>query len=137
MANNYAVTYTYDVANELTAAGGSRTESYGYDSGGNRNTTGYATTTGNEMTASPGYTYTYDSEGNSTAQTDTMLGNVTTFSYDYRDRLTGATEKHSGGSVIMQATYNYDSLNRRIGTDVDADGAGPNAPVQTWMVYDG
>lgn len=137
VAYNYAVTYTYDATNELTAAGGSRTESYGYDSGGNRNTTGYTTATGNELAAAPGFTYTYDAEGNTTAQTETATGNVTTYSYDYRDRLTGATEKNSSGTVIMQATYTYDALNRRIGTDVDADGAGVGSPVQTWMVYDG
>jgi RHS repeat-associated protein len=47
------------------------------------------------------------------------------------------TEKNSGGSTIMQATYVYDALGRRIGTKVDDDGSGPHAAVQTWMVYDG
>jgi len=32
-------TFTYDNTNQLTAVGGSRTESYGYDANGNRNTT--------------------------------------------------------------------------------------------------
>ena len=137
IAYNYSVTYTYDAANELTAAGGSRTESYGYDSGGNRNTTGYTTAAGNELTAAPGFTYTYDAQGDTTAQTETGTGKVTTFSYDYRDRLTGVTQKDNKAAVIMQATYTYDALDRRIGTDVDADGAGVGSPVQTWMVYDG
>jgi YD repeat-containing protein len=57
-------TLTYDNTNQLTAVGGSRTESYGYDANGNRNTTGYTTGTDNEMTASPGATYSYDAEGN-------------------------------------------------------------------------
>jgi RHS repeat-associated protein len=130
------VTYSYDNTNQLTAAGGSRSESYGYDANGNRNTTGYTVGSGNKLSAAPGYTYTYDSEGNLTAKTETGTGNVTTYSYDYRNRMTGVTEKNSGGSVIMQATYTYDALNRRIGTKVDADGAGAGSAVQTWMVYD-
>ena len=120
-----------------TGAAGSRAETYTYDSGGNRTMTGYATGTGNELTAAPGYTYTYDAEGNLTGKTQTSGGNNWAYTYDYRDRLTVATEKNSGGSVISQSTYTYDALNRRIGTDVDADGAGPNAPVQSWTVYDG
>ena len=60
------VTYSYDSGGELLSASGSRTESYSYDSGGNRTMTGYTTGTGNELTASPGYTYTYDNEGNLT-----------------------------------------------------------------------
>jgi YD repeat-containing protein len=54
-----SVTYSYDNANELTGVSGARAETYSYDSGGNRNMSGYTTTTGNEMTASPGFTYTY------------------------------------------------------------------------------
>jgi RHS repeat-associated protein len=133
------VTYSYDNNNELTAAGDSRTESYGYDSGGNRNTTGYTVpaNSGNEETAAPGETYTYDAEGNLTGKTDTGISNTWAFTWDDRNRLTGVTEKNSGGSVIMQATYTYDALNRRIGTDVDDDGSGPHSPVQTWFVYDG
>ncbi|MGH9093804.1 MAG: RHS repeat domain-containing protein, partial [Acidimicrobiales bacterium] len=122
-------TFTYDDAGQLTAVGGARTESYGYDSGGNRDTTGYTTVAGNELTAAPGYTYTYDAEGNMTARTATASGDVTTFAYDYHNRLTGATEKTSGGSLLMQATYTYDPTGRRIGTDVGG--------TQTWTAYDG
>ena len=35
-------------------------ESFTYDANGNETGTGYTTTTGNEQTASPGYTYTYE-----------------------------------------------------------------------------
>jgi len=37
----------------------------------------------------------------------------------------------------MRATYTYDALDRRIATEVDDDGAGPNDPVTRWTVYDG
>jgi RHS repeat-associated protein len=131
------VTYGYDATSQLTSARGARTEDYGYDANGNRDTTGYTVSGGNRMTASPGATYTYDPAGNVSAKTETGTGRVTTFSYDYRNRLTGVTRKDSGGSVIMQATYTYDPLDRRIGTRTDDDGAGPNPAVQTWTAYDG
>src|SRR5262249_35358176 len=76
------------------------------------------------LTASPGYTYTYDAEGNLTSQTNTSTHVVTTYSYDYRDRLTGVTV---GGTAT--ATFTYDGLDRRIGFQVSG--------TQTWTVYDG
>ncbi len=118
------VTYSYDSGGELLSASGSRTESYSYDSGGNRTMTGYTTGTGNELSASPGYTYTYDNEGNLTGQTNTSTHVVTTYTYDNRNRLTEVT---TGGTVV--ATYTYDALDRRIGIDDNG--------TQTWTVYDG
>ena len=104
--------------------GGSRTESYSYDLNGNRNSSGYTTGTDNEQTASPGYTYTYDSAGNLTAQTNTSTHVITSYTYDYRNRL---TEVKVGGTI--EATYTYDALDRRIGID--------DSGTQTWTVYDG
>ncbi|MGC8642678.1 MAG: RHS repeat-associated core domain-containing protein [Isosphaeraceae bacterium] len=118
------VTYSYDSGGELLTARGSRTEDYSYDSGGNRNSSGYTTGTGNELTASPGYTYTYDAEGNMTAQTNTSTHVTTSYSYDNRNRLTQVTV---GGTVV--ATYTYDALNQRIGFKDNG--------TQTWTVYDG
>jgi RHS repeat-associated protein len=128
------VTYTYDSGGQLLTARGSRTENYDYDSGGNRKT-GYTTGAGNELTAGAGYTFTYDNEGNLTGKTSTA--NAWTYAYDYRNRMTGAVEKNSVGTTIMQATYTYDAQDRRIGFKVDDDGSGPHAAVQTWAVYDG
>ncbi len=119
-------TYTYDNSNELTAVNrnGSQVESYSYDNNGNRTGTGYSTGVDNEQTASPGYTYTYDKAGNLISQTNTSTHVVTTYTYDFRNRLTEVT---TGGTVV--ATYTYDALDRRIG--IDDNGA------QTWTVYDG
>jgi RHS repeat-associated protein len=117
-------TFTYDNANELTAVGGSRTESYSYDLNGNRNSSGYTTGTANELTASPGVTYTYDAEGNLTSQTNTSTHVTTSYTYDYRDRLTNVT---IGGTAT--ATYTYDALDRRIGIK--------DSGTRTWTVYDG
>ena len=96
------VTYGYDSGGELLTARGSRTENYSYDSGGNRTMSGYTTGTGNELTASPGYTYTYDAEGNMTGETQTSTGDVWTYGYDNRNRMVSAVEKSSGGTVLAR-----------------------------------
>ncbi len=118
--------YGYDNGNELTAASlnGTQTNSYAYDLNGNQTGTGYSTTTDNEQTASPGYTYTYDNAGNLIAQTNTSTHVMTTYTYDYRNRL---TEVEVGGTIV--ATYTYDALGDRIGIDDNG--------TQTWTVYDG
>ena len=119
-------TYTYDNANELTgvtrmARPLGRTAT---TSNGNRTGTGYSTGTDNEQTASPGYTYTYDNAGNMISATDTSTHVTTTYTYDYRNRLTEVT---TGGTVV--ATYTYNALNQRIGIK--------DSGTQTWTVYDG
>ena len=120
-------TYTYDNANEETGVteNGTQVESYSYDLNGNRNSTGYTTGTGNELTASPGTTYTYDADGNLLSQTNTSSHVTTTYTYDYRNRLTEVTV---GGTIV--ATYTYNALDQRIGIK-DSGGT------QTWTVYDG
>ena len=69
-------------------------ESFSYDANGNETGTGYTTSTGNEQTASPGYTYTYDADGNMITSTQTSTGDVWTYTYNFRDLMTGAVERH-------------------------------------------
>jgi RHS repeat-associated protein len=115
--------FTYDNSNELTGVTGSRTESYAYDLNGNRTGTGYSTTVMNEIQTSPGLiTYSYDNAGNTISANSG--GTFTTYTYDYRNRLTGV--KHAGA---VSATYTYDALDRRIA--VQESGS------TTWTVYNG
>jgi RHS repeat-associated protein len=118
--------YTYDNSSQLTGVtkNGTSVESYSYDKNGNRNASGYSTGTENELTASPGYTYTYDNAGNMTSETNTSTHVTTTFTYDYKNRLTEVT---TGGTVV--ATYTYNALDQRIGVD--------DSGTQTWTVYNG
>ena len=98
---------------------------YSYDSNGNRTGTGY--THGRPITSRPhrpGYTYTYDNAGNMISETNTSTDVTTTYTYDYRNRLTEVT---TGGTVV--ATYTYNALNQRIGVK--------DSGTQTWTVYDG
>ena len=119
-------TYTYDNGNELTSVykGGTQVESYAYDSNGNRTGTGWSTTVMNETATSPGVvTYSYDSGGNMISANSG--GTITTYTYDYRNRLTGVKQ---GGTVV--ATYVYNALDQRIG--VNDSGGG-----QIWTIYKG
>ncbi len=104
-------------------------ESFSWDGNGNQTGTGYTTSTGNEQTTSPGWTYTYDADGNMITATQTSSGNVWTYTYDFRNRMTGAVEKNSSGTTLEQATYTYDALDNRIGTNENG--------TQAWTLYDG
>ena len=128
-----SVTDSYDTVNELTGVTGSQTATYGYDLNGNRNTAGYTTGTNNQLTAGAGNTYTYDAEQNLLTKTQTSTGNVWTYTWDYRNRLTGVVEKSSSGTVLVQGTYTYDALNRRIGVAETVGGT----TTTTWTVYNG
>jgi len=132
-ASTDTLNYTYTNNDQLTQVthtnGSFSTESFTYDANGNETGTGYTTSTGNEQTASPGYTYTYDADGNMITSTQTSTGDVRTYSYDFRNRLVGAVEKTSGGTTLEQVTYTYDALDNRIGMDENS--------TQTWTLYDG
>jgi RHS repeat-associated protein len=125
--------YTYTNNDQLTGVthtnGSLASESFSYDANGNETGDGYTTSTGNEQTASPGYTYTYDANGNMITSTATSTGDVWTYSYNFRGLMTGAVEKTSGGTVLAQITYTYDALDNRIGMDENG--------TQTWTLYDG
>jgi YD repeat-containing protein len=88
----------------------------------NRTGTGYSTTVMNETATSPGTTYTFGKAGNMI--TSKSGSTTTTFTHDYRNRLTNVT---IGGTVT--ASYTYDALDRRIGIH--------EGGTQTWTVYDG
>ena len=128
-------TLTYDYTNndQLTSVSHSddsfSNESFSWDANGNETGSGYTTGTGNEQTASPGYTYTYDANGNMITMTNTSTGDKWTYSYNFRNLMTGAVEKTSGGTTLEQVTYTYDALDNRIGMDENG--------TQTWTLYDG
>jgi RHS repeat-associated protein len=117
---NSTNTYGYDSSGQLTGTSGAQTYTYSYDLNGNRNSTGYSTGAGNEMTNSPGVTYTYDNDGNMI--TATTSSGTTTYTYDYENRLTGV---EADGTYV--ATYTYNALGQRIGIK--------DSGTQTWTVF--
>lgn len=131
--------YSYDKLDQLTGADYTtqNDENYSYDDSGNRTNSGYQTGSNNQLNSDGFYNYEYDGEGNLRKRADIVTGEVTEYSWDYRNRLTQVVGKNGGGSVIKSAKYTYDGLNRRIVKEVDADGAGSGVSQFDRLVYDG
>jgi RHS repeat-associated protein len=106
--------YGYDLIYQLLSAtqGGSTTESYSYDPVGNRlsslGVASYTNDTSNELTATSNATYGYDLNGNAVAKNDST--GITTYAWDFENRLTSVTLPGTGGTV----SFKYDPFGRRI-----------------------
>ena len=61
--------------------------------------------------------------------TNTSTDDTWTYTYNFRNLMTGAVEKNSSDTVLAQATYTYDALDNRIGMDENG--------TQTWTLFDG
>ena len=115
---------------------------YGYYNRTTANGAAYATETGNRMTTDGTYRYEYDDNGNRTLRyvdTDssgtlnTGDTDITTYAWDYRNRLVTASDQATfGAAVAASVEYIYDAFNNRISKIVDADGDGTaESPVRT------
>jgi RHS repeat-associated protein len=131
--------YSYNNRNELigTDSNYQTDEAYGYDATGNRTNAGYQTGTDNRLLSDGTYNYTYDNEGNRTNRTSIATGELTRYTWDYRNRLTSVTTQDSSGTVTKSVAYTYDVYGQRIAKSVDADGVGAATPQTERMVYDG
>lgn len=108
---NVTTNYGYDADYELLSAAGGSSESYTYDSVGNRLSSlagSFSYNSSNELLASPTASYTYDANGNTTSKTDST--GTTTYSWDFENRLTSVTLPGTGGAT----TFSYDPFGRRI-----------------------
>ena len=113
-------------------------ESYSFDATGNRNLSGggssSATGTHNQVQNDGTYTYDYDNEGNQIRRTEIATGDVTEYSWDYRNRLIEVTQ---GGSAVGPATsvitFQYDAFDRRTGKEVDSDADGTIDRAEAWV----
>jgi RHS repeat-associated protein len=106
--------FGYDNIYQVLSAtqGGTTTESYTYDSVGNRlsslGVSPYSNNSSNELTSIPGTTYTYDNNGNT--QTKAVGTNTTTYAWDFENRMSSVTLPGTGGTV----SFKYDPWGRRI-----------------------
>jgi RHS repeat-associated protein len=121
--------YSYDKDGELTGVSGAAQTSYSYDANGNRTMSGYQTGPGNELLSDGTYTYTYDRNGNLLTKAD-AAGDVWSYSWDYRNRLTEVKETNAQNQVVLDETFQYDVNNNLIGEAV-------NGVPQRYTVYDG
>jgi RHS repeat-associated protein len=131
--------FTYDSTDQLTGVDYSfqTDESYTYDDNGNRTNAGYVTGVNNRLLEDNKFRYEYDLVGNRTKRTDKTTNEVTNYSWDVRDRLTGLVVKNALGEEVRSAGYAYDVYNQRIAKTVDMDGAGVQAPTTERYVYGG
>ena len=112
--NNMIEQYTYDPLYQLTQVtqGTTTTESYSYDTVGNRlsslGMSPYAYNSSNELTSTPSATFTYDSNGNTLTKTDSS--GTTTYNWDFENRLASVALPGSGGTV----TFKYNPTGHRI-----------------------
>jgi len=110
--------YSYDSLYRLIQAihPASATETYTYDSEGNRLTdalgAGYTYDAANRLLSMNGTTFTYDGNGNMTSKTD--ASGTTTYTWDAEDQLVRID--FPDGTF---AAYKYDPLGRRIEKDVN------------------
>lgn len=131
--------YSYDERDQLVNSDHSyqTDENYSYDGNGNRTNAGYQTGLNNRLLSDGTYTYEYDAEGNRTKRIEINTGEVTEYTWDYRNRLTAVVTKHNTGEILRNVEYAYDAYDRRIEKSVDSDGEGPAEAEVERFVYDG
>jgi YD repeat-containing protein len=106
--------YGYDNIYQLLSAtpNSGAAESYTYDSVGNRLSSAgvpsYSYNSSNELTSNSNASYGYDLNGNAVTKNDST--GITTYSWDFENRLSSATLSGAGGTV----SFAYDPFGRRI-----------------------
>src|SRR5581483_5230594 len=112
-------------------------ESYSYSSNGNRDSTGYSTGDDNLMSSDGTFDYTYDADGNLITRTRISSASAddyrTTYTWDYRNRLTDVDYYNNSGVLTKHVHYVYDVLNNLIGEEIDDTGSG-SYDSQQWYV---
>ncbi len=63
------------------------------------------------------YRYAYDNEGNLVTKTKLSTNEVSTFSYDHRNRMTRVEQRNAAGALVSHVNFSYDALDRRIVVD--------------------
>lgn len=109
-----ATSFGYDNTYQLLSAtpNSGAAESYTYDAVGNRTSSlgvpSYVTNSSNELTSTSNASYGYDNNGNTVTKNDST--GITTYAWDFENRLTSVTLPRNGGMV----SFAYDPFGRRI-----------------------
>ncbi|RYD37204.1 MAG: RHS repeat protein, partial [Verrucomicrobiaceae bacterium] len=119
--------FTYGKFGEVTAAahsaGAYTDESYQYDKLGNRTNSHLGGTSPVNAVGLPAsdqqWDYVYDSENNRIRQTHRVSGNIRTYQYDHRNRITSVRLEQSGGATLGEWVFRYDPLDRLIARTVN------------------
>jgi RHS repeat-associated protein len=113
--------YTYDGANQLVNADRAvlPDENYTYDANGNRTGNGLIVGANNQILSDSNFNYSYDKEGNLATKTNSATGGVTSYTYDFRNRLVGVTDQDASGNTTQSVEFKYDAFDRRISKTVN------------------
>jgi hypothetical protein len=127
-------------ASYTTSSGGHQpgNESYSFDANGNRNSTGYTTSSDNQTSSDGTYTYTYDADGNRLTRTQ-ISGSystdyTTTYTWDYRNRLTDVENYDNSNALKQHVHYVYDVFDHLIATEVDLTGGGSYTQIKHYVL---
>jgi RHS repeat-associated protein len=110
---NKAVDYSNDNQIETVTTSTGTNEAYQFDTLGNRSTWSTDPLDSRRLLNDGTYQYLYDDEGNLSAKTELATGKITTYQWDYRNRLTTVT------SSTQTIEYLYDAQDKRVGKKID------------------
>jgi RHS repeat-associated protein len=139
-------TYGYDPTNQLTSAsyttasGGHQpaNESYSFDLNGNRNSAGYTTGSDNLLTSDGTFNYRHDADGNTTVRTRISNSYAsdyrTTYTWDYRNRLTDVEYYDNNSVLTKHVHYVYDVFDHLLATELDPNGGGQYTSIQHYVL---
>jgi RHS repeat-associated protein len=110
---NKAVDYSNDNQIKTVTTSTGTNEAYQFDTLGNRSTWSTDPLDSRRLLNDGTYKYRYDDEGNLSAKTELATGKITTYQWDYRNRLVSVT------SDSHTIEYLYDAQDKRVGKKID------------------
>ena len=138
--NSRTNSMVYDDVGQLLSVldEGILSEQFSYDLTGNRLGGDYSVGPNNQLLTSPGKTYTYDGEGNTTRIDETTSGNYHILSYDHRNRLTRYQTFLSNDVQTDERAYTYDVWDRRLTETINGSTVATLwNNVNPWAEFDG
>jgi RHS repeat-associated protein len=132
--------YSYDDKDQLTDVNyaSATDENYDYDSGGNRESGGFTSYSGNRLASDGTFNYYYDAEGNIYKKEDALdEGNYTQYYYDQRNRMIRARFV-TDFATTEDVRYTYDPFDRLVKRSTDTTSTfNHNDAVVEYFAFDG
>src|SRR5487761_760419 len=109
-----------------------------FDKNGNRTMTGYSTGSANLITSDGTFNYTHDADGNQTVRTRISNSYATdyktTYSWDYRNRLTDVEYFDNNGVLTKHVHYVFDVFDHLLATEADTTGGGSYNQIERYVL---
>src|SRR5487761_1540978 len=109
-----------------------------FDKNGNRTMTGDSTGSANLITSDGTFNYTHDADGNQTVRTRISNSYATdyktTYSWDYRNRLTDVEYFDNNGVLTKHVHYVFDVFDHLLATETDTTGGGSYNQIERYVL---